>query len=163
MADDVAGSARPRPCWLCVYNTDEVAQKVCALIAEHVPGMSVETVAAQASLLIAEEARRKYGAGAELQGHEPADVRRHITEHMLHANVTLACTLRQLLELAEQLRRQIHTVDEETGQRVIDAAQMKNYLALTNQIAAIYKLGDGAKLLFARRSETEARGGSAAG
>eukprot|EP00961_Rhodomonas_salina_P263681 3563788-Rhodomonas_salina.1 len=39
-SEDLAASAggvtvRERPCWLCVYNTDEVVQKVCALIAEH--------------------------------------------------------------------------------------------------------------------------------
>lgn len=144
-------------CWLCVYATDEIAQEVNTLIAENAHCMGVETLAGQAELVISEGVRKKYGeaAAAALQGHTARHVARHVRGHMLHASVVLGNTLRGLVELGDQLRQQIHTVDEETGQRVIDATQVKNYLAVTNQVANLYKLGQSERLLFSGRESRQ--------
>ena len=91
-------------CWLCKYATDEVAQRVSALIVDNVHAMRVETIAAQAAQLISDEARARYGADVELEGHTAADVRRHIRGHMLHAPVALACVLSDLRGLAAEVR-----------------------------------------------------------
>lgn len=147
---DAGGGEAACECWLCSYSGSEVAQSVSATICDNSQGMCIEAMASQASALIREEVTNRYGPDANLEGTSPAAVQRHIKQHMLHANVALAVTLRGLLELSDELRRQIHTVDEETGQRIIDVAQVKNYLALTNQVAGLYKLGDGSKLLFSR-------------
>jgi hypothetical protein len=142
---------RHRDCWLCTYATDDVAQRVSALIVDNVHAMQIDTIAAQAALLIADEARKCYGADVVLSGHTTADVRRHIREHMLHAPVALACVLGDLRGLTAEVRQQVYTVDEETGVRALDSAQVRTYLALVSQTAAIYKMGDSGKLLFARR------------
>ena len=136
--DTASMSGARRPCWMCVYNTNEVAQSVSTLIVEHVHSMNVDTISEQVSTIIETEIRSKYGDDVALEGCSPGDIRRHITEHMLHANVTLAVTLRRLLELSDQLRSQVHTVDEETGQTVVDAAHMRNYLAVTSQITNLH-------------------------
>jgi hypothetical protein len=151
-----AAAARPAimaadACWLCTYATDDVAQRVSALIVENVHTMQVETIAAQATQVITEEARARYGADVALAGHTAADVRRHIRCHMLHAPVALACVLSDLRGLAAEVLQHVYTVDEETGLRALDTAQVRNYLALVGQTAAIYKMGDSGKLLFARR------------
>ncbi len=147
MAEECDGA-----CWLCTFSSDEVARAASALIVENAHEMSVETLAEQASAHIVEGVRERYGEAGDLAGSSPAHVRRHVRHHVLHANVALAVTLRGLLEVGETLRRQIHTVDEETGQHIVDAAQVRNYLAVTAQVAGLYKLGDGARLLFARRA-----------
>lgn len=138
-------------CWLCAFATDDVAQRVSALIVDNVHAMQIETIAAQAAQLIADEARARYGADVALAGHTAADVRRHIRSHMLHAPVALACALRDLRGLTAEVRQHVYAVDEETGLRALDAAQVRSYLALVGQTAAIYKMGDSGKLLFARR------------
>lgn len=143
-------------CWLCTFSSSQIAQRVTAEIVENAHSMSLETIAEQASLKIVEDVRAEYGESESLAGSAPAEVRRHITRHMLQANVALAVALRGLLDVSEQLRLQIHTVDEETGQHIIDAAQVRNYLAVTAQVAALYKLGDGARLLFARAERRDA-------
>jgi hypothetical protein len=140
-------------CWLCTYSSSAVAQRVTAAIVENASVMALETIAEQASQSIVDDVRTEFGEAGDLAGSAPADVRRHVARHMLQANVALAVTLRGLLEVAEQLRGQIHTVDEETGQQIVDAAQVRNYLAVTAQVAGLYKLGDGARLLFARQSD----------
>jgi hypothetical protein len=148
MGDDCDGA-----CWLCTFSSDEIAQTVSAMIVENAHMMSVETIAEQASAQIEEAVQTRYGEAGDLAGSSPAHVRRHVRNHVLHANVALAVTLRGLLEVSDQLRRQIRTVDEESGQTIIDAAQVSNYLAVTAQVAGLYKLGDGARLLFARRDK----------
>eukprot|EP00961_Rhodomonas_salina_P297159 3936992-Rhodomonas_salina.1 len=143
-------------CWMCIYSTDEVAQNVTSLIVENIHNMSVEVIAKQCSLLIQQEARKQYGPDTVLEGSSTAHITKHISSHMLHANVTLALAVHSLLELNTQLRKQIYTVDENTGDSVIDVAQLKNYLLTTNQITSIYKLGDANKLLFSKMNTGDA-------
>lgn len=147
------------PCWLCKYASNEVALKATFLIVENVHAMDIDVMAQQISEIIALEARARFGDNVPLEGHDVESVRQHITQHMLHAPVALACTLRNLTGLAEQLRQQVYTVDEETGLRVLDAAQVKNYLAMVNQITTIYKLGDANRLLFMKGKDAKGDGG----
>lgn len=142
-------------CWLCVYNDDEVAVRIVNLIIENIHSMSVDVIATQASLLIRQECEKQYGADVHLEGIDAADIKLHIEEHMLHANVCLAVTLKDLIGISKHLKKLIYSVDEESGNCCLDSAQLKNYSAIVNQIASIYKLGDGNKLLFSKSSVTE--------
>lgn len=142
-------------CWLCVYNDDEVAVKIVNLITENIHSMSVDVIAEQASILIKQECEKQYGTNINLQGTTAIDIKTHIEEHMLHANVCLAVTLKDLIGISKHLKKLIYSVDEETGNCSLDSAQLKNYSTVVNQIASIYKLGDGNKLLFSKSMVTE--------
>lgn len=137
-----------KECWMCTYSTDEIAQQVTTLIVENIHAMTIPTIAQQACCIITSETKSKYGIDMP-QDVLQAEVQRHIKEHMLHANVTLAVTIQGLLELKQILRQRLQYVDEESGETVIDSSNIKNYLAVTNQIIGVYKTGDHNKLLFA--------------
>jgi hypothetical protein len=140
---------------MCVFATDPVATAVSSLVIDHMHAMSTDVIAGQASDLIDKElSKRNIVAGTiNKDMYSTAQIKRHISEHMLHPNVTLAVQLRHLLELSEKMRSQIYCNDEETNETVLDTQQLKNYLALTNQISSVYKLGENNKLLFSRVSQ----------
>jgi hypothetical protein len=110
--------------------------------------MDLDVIVSQAHEIIDTDVKNKYGSDTYITGHTDQDIKKHVTEHMLHANVRLALTLRHLMQLNQQLQQHMHSTDEETGHTILDANSMKHYLATTNQIIGIYKLGDCNKLLF---------------
>lgn len=153
-----------KQCWLCIYATHAAAHTVNALISEHIHSMSLETISNQCSLVIEEEIRRQNPCNAnEVLGYAPRDIRRHITEHMLHPNVTLGLTLRRLVDMNEQLRQGVFSKDPETDQKVLDQSTLRNYLSVTSQITSIYKLGETGKLLFSRGGVPDGGSVAAAG
>lgn len=146
-----ASSISQNNCWLCVYATDNAAGTVNALICEHIHCMALDTITKQCSQVIEQEIfRRNPCNGSDVTGFTPADVKRHITDHMLHPNVKLALTLRDLLRVNEQLRVGVFAKDDESDTTIVDQCTLKNYLAVTAQISAIYKVGESGRLLFSR-------------
>ncbi len=140
-----------KQCWLCIYATDTASHTVNALINEHIHCMSLDTIAHQCSLIIEQDIQRRNPCNAaEVQGYAADDIRRHITEHMLNPHVTLALTLRNLVDLNEKLRQNVFSHDPETDATVLDQSSLKHYLAVTAQIASIYKIGEAGRMLFAR-------------
>lgn len=144
-------------CWLCSYASDPVAEHVCQIITSSVHTMSADVMAEQASELIKGQLERK--GLRDVPGCEPSDVRRHIQNHMMHANVALGSTLRNLVSLNNILYRHIVNSAEGEESTGIDSRQLRDYLAVTSQITAIYKVGESNKLLFA---QSGAAGGNGA-
>jgi hypothetical protein len=117
--------------------------------------MHIDVIAKQASLVLAQQIVKQYGNEGSLNGADEAAVKVHIKDHMLHANVALAVTLKDLLQLSRDISGALFVTDEESGHRSLDITQFKNYTMVINQITAIYKLGDGNKLLFSRVHESK--------
>lgn len=142
-------------CWLCIYSTDEIAHSINSLIHDNIHCMHIDVIAKQASLVLAQQIVKQYGNEGSLNGADEAAVKVHIKDHMLHANVALAVTLKDLLQLSRDISGALFVTDEESGHRSLDITQFKNYTMVINQITAIYKLGDGNKLLFSRVHESK--------
>lgn len=142
-------------CWLCIYSTDEIAHNINSLIHDNIHCMHIDVIAKQASLVLAQQIVKQYGSEGSLTGTDEASIKMHITDHMLHANVALAVTLKDLLQLSKDISCSLFTTDEDSGHRSLDTTQFKNYTMVINQITAIYKLGDGNKLLFSRAHESK--------
>lgn len=118
--------------------------------------MSLEVIATQTTSLISTElAKRCIKLEREKDGFSEHHVRLHISQHMLHPNVTLSLILRNLIELNDTLRQKVYTVDADNQETILDTAQLKNYIAIIGQIASIYKMGENNRLLFARGGVTQ--------
>jgi hypothetical protein len=137
-------------CWLCQFATDTIACNVSALISDNIHTMSLDVIAEQCSSIIAQESANREVSEENAGGYDVDSVKEHILRHMLDANVTLANTLRQLLALNHTLHRQM--IKSSTDEGMIDSKQIRDYLAVTNQLACIYRIGEGNRLLFSRPS-----------
>ena len=148
------GMAEAGSCWLCRYGSDKIAEQIHNLIINNIHVMSTEQIIEQCEYVLQDAFERRNAPPEVRTGATQADIAKHIREHMLHPNVTLAMTLRSLLEVNDSMRNQICSQDPETHQTIIDAGHVKNYLAVTSQILSIYKMGESSKLMFARTKET---------
>lgn len=142
----------PVECWLCTYATDPLACQVTMLVNDNIHSMSPDVIAIQCSLCIEQELKRKGFESCNKESFSSKAVHFHITNHMLHANVVMSNVLRQLMNVNGVLYKQIMaTADPGSGaDGTIDSRQIRDYLAVTSQITAVYKTGEANKLLFAQ-------------
>ena len=140
-------------CWMCTYSTDKVVESIHNLVVQNVHLMTVENMAVQCKQVIDSALDQRQAPPEARVGTSVNDIACHIKHHMLHPSVTLAMSLRHLLRLNDRIQCQM-CVEEGNGQVVVDSLQVKNYLAVLNQITMIYKMGENNKLLFSRGKET---------
>jgi hypothetical protein len=85
-------------------------------------------------------------SGITSEGASTSDIEKHISEHILHPSVKIPEVIRELDGMRRLLRSSITTTDPETGDRVIDTANVSLYLKVIREINQVYKMGDTAKL-----------------
>ena len=76
-----------------------------------------------------------------------AEIKKHITEHMLHPRVKLALQLHELTKMQKDVSKCCVVNDVETGERTVNPQAMRVYLTLSSQVSALYKVGED-KLIF---------------
>ena len=67
------------------------------------------------------------------------NIRVHINDHMVSSNVISARNVRLLSNLADEVKDNVVTVEQETGHRCVDEKMAKLYLSFVNQIQSIMK------------------------
>lgn len=76
-----------------------------------------------------------------------AQIRLHITEHMLHPRVKLALQLQEMSKMQKEITKCCVVSDAETGERTVNPQAMRVYLTLCSQVSSLYKVGED-KLIF---------------
>lgn len=128
-------------CWLCEYNDDPVAKGIRKFISEQAGTMGPELMAERVHDVLVEKCPMYEGIGLE-------EVREHIMVHTLCPNVRVACILRSLLRIADKLESVSTSVDQETGQTVVDAKNVQVYLKVVSEVMQMYRTGEVSKLRF---------------
>lgn len=142
------------PCFLCAYSVHPVAQNVCTLINENIHMIQPTVLALQCSELLARDLRTNSDTQHITEGFSHADVVAHMQSHMTHANVVLSGTVRELVEIKTKLCDSLYSVDED-GCKTIDMERVRHVIAISKQLASMYKSCESGKLLFNKsRSET---------
>jgi hypothetical protein len=140
-------------CWLCTFASEPTAMNITNAIQENIVCTDVEIIAKQCQQAISQFMESLQCNTQNPNSYSIAQICKHINQHMLQPNITLALTLRNLKSVSDRLRSQLCTVNDE-GDAIVDSTQVKNYLLVVSQITNIYKLGETQKLLFARTNES---------
>ena len=118
-------------CWLCTHNTDQLAMSMTHFIQDHVGTMDLDILAA--------EVHNELSGQIDTAGIDARMIKEHITTHTLNPTVRLGVTLRNLLDLSEQVRGDLRKVDA-TGQSMgLDPKMIDAYIRLQGQILNVYK------------------------
>jgi hypothetical protein len=137
------GSRRAPQCYLCFF----AEEQVCIQYVKYITNECQRCCRKQIAQQIANDIEtREMRNGNEPQGASVSDIEKHISEHMLHPNVKVPEIIRELDGMRRLLRSSITTTDPETGDRVIDTANVTLYLKVIRELHQVYKMGDTTKL-----------------
>jgi hypothetical protein len=126
-------------CWLCQYQGNRTTNEVVRFIMDGIPHMAIDSLVAQSKYLLDHvEAESNTSL---------AQIRRHITEHMLHPRVKLALQLQEMSKMQKEVTKCCVVSDADTGERTVNPQAMRVYLTLCSQVSALYKVGED-KLIF---------------
>jgi hypothetical protein len=137
-------SRKTQQCYLCFYAEEEV----CIQYAKYIINESQRCCKKQIAQQMAQdiEARETRNGGNVPQGASASDIEKHISEHVLHPSVKVPEIIRELDGVRRLLRSSITSTDPETGDRVIDTANVTLYLKVIRELHQVYKMGDTTKL-----------------
>ena len=138
-------SAMNQHCFLCRFNNNRDAVEMHQFIQENIGTMHVDTLAREVH---AELVHRQ----------EPMDdtcgesirveiIREHITTHTLNPVVRVGMMLRELLDLKDQMRGDLHKTDANGQHLGLDPKMIDAYLRVQGHILNVYK-SEPTKMLF---------------
>lgn len=130
-------------CWLCQYQGNRTTNEVLRFIMDGIPHMSLDSLVVQSKFIL---------DNVEAESHSTTtEIKRHITEHMLHPRVKLALQLHELSKMQKDVSKCCIINDVESGERTVNPQAMRVYLTLCSQVSALYKIGED-KLIFNNNS-----------
>jgi hypothetical protein len=132
-------------CFLCRFNTHRDSIEMHQFIQENVGSMHIDNLSQEVHTELANR-------------HEPMDdscgesirmevIREHITTHTLNPVVRIGIMLRELLDLKDQVRGDLHKTDTNGHHMGLDPKMIDAYLRLQSQIVNVYK-SEPSKMLF---------------
>jgi hypothetical protein len=126
-------------CWLCQYQGNRTTNEVVRFIMDGIPHMAMDSLVSQSKFLLDH---------VEVDSRTTiSEIRKHITEHMLHPRVKLALQLQEMSKMQREVTKCCVVNDAETGERTVNPQAMRVYLTLCSQVSALYKVGED-KLIF---------------
>ena len=142
---DTTNAKPSSACWMCQYQGNRSANEVVRLIMDGVSNMSMDSLVAHCKYLLDHVQTDSIISTAE--------IKRHITEHMLHPRVKLAVQLHDLTVMQKEVAKCCVVQDVESGERIVNPQAMRAYLSLCSQVSGVYKLGED-KLLFTHAAQS---------
>jgi len=142
---NTTNAAPCKTCWLCQYQGNRSANEVIRLIMDGVSHMSMDSLVLHCKYLI-DNVQTDSIVGKK-------EIRRHITEHMLHPRVKLAVQLHDLTAMQKEVAKCCVVQDAESGERCVNPHAMRAYLSLCSQVSGVYKMGED-RLLFTHSTQT---------
>jgi hypothetical protein len=126
-------------CHLCTYHGDRSTAAVIALIMDSVSHISIDSLVDQSKYLLDHLEVTNTATKAE--------IRIHITRHILHPRVKLAIQIQELCKMQREVAKCCVVRDVESGERTVNTQAMRVYLSLSSQVSGAYKTCED-KLLF---------------
>ena len=126
-------------CWLCTYQGNRTTNEVLRFVMDGIPHMALDSLVTQSKFILDNVEPESNATTAE--------IKKHITEHMLHPRVKLALQLHELTKMQKDVSKCCVVNDVETGERTVNPQAMRVYLTLSSQVSALYKVGED-KLIF---------------
>jgi hypothetical protein len=140
---DIDENSENTSCWLCEYQGNRTTNEVIRYILDGIPHMSLNALVTQSKYLLD---RVDVGSASS-----EAQIKTHITAHMLHPRVKLALQLQDMAKMQKEVGKCCVVQDVETGEKTVNTQAMRVYLTLCSQITGVYKGGE-EKLTFNQSS-----------
>ena len=121
-------------CWLCRYQANRTTNEVIRFIMDAVPHMALDALVEQSKYFLDQVDKASCCSFAQ--------IRRHITEHMLHPRVKLALQLHDMTRMQQEVGKCCVVNDVESGEKTVNTQAMRVYMTLCNQVVGVYKLGE---------------------
>jgi len=128
------GDGKHKFCWLCRYQANRTTNEVVRFIMDAVPHMALDALVEQSKYILDKVDQESCCSLAQ--------VRKHITEHMLHPRVKLALQLQDMARMQQEVSKCCVVSDVETGEKTVNTQAMRVYLTLCNQVVGVYKVGE---------------------
>jgi hypothetical protein len=134
-----------RHCFLCRFNTHRDSVDMHQFIQENIATMHVDALSREVH---AELSNRQEPMDDSCGESIRVDIiREHITTHTLNPVVRIGMMLRELLDLKDQMRGDLHKMDANGQHLGIDPKMVDAYLRVQGQIVNVYK-SEPTKMLF---------------
>jgi hypothetical protein len=128
------GDGKHNFCWLCRYQANRTTNEVIRFIMDAVPHMALDALVEQSKYFLDQVDKASCCSFAQ--------VRRHITEHMLHPRVKLALQLQDMTRMQQEVGKCCVVNDVESGEKTVNTQAMRVYMTLCSQVVGVYKLGE---------------------
>lgn len=144
-----AMSVEPKgACWLCSFHGMQVTETVCRLVIDAIGHVELGNLVDQVHACLQTECPTE---DFSVLTHEM--IKTHITRHMLHPRVKIGLLLHDLFEMQRKLKGACvrtseyipecnnteHQQQQQQAAAEFDANAVRSHLAISNQIAALYK------------------------
>jgi hypothetical protein len=132
-------------CFLCRYSTHKDAVEMHQFIQENIGTMHIDSLAhdVHAELSNRQESMDE-NCGESIRFEV---IREHIATHTLNPTVRVGMMLRELLELKDRMRGDLHKTDANGQHMGLDPKMIEVYLRLQGHIVNVYK-SEPSKMLF---------------
>lgn len=134
--------SRCMQCWLCENAQRDEAKHVHEFIVDRIHAINPKYMARS----IVDRLTRVLG-DSESNPPTESEVLSHIERHILHPQVRLGTTLRNLVELSEVLREVVCTRGEDDTP-LVDVRAASLYLKVVSEVMQVYRTTEPSKLLF---------------
>jgi hypothetical protein len=132
-------------CFLCRFNTHKDSVDMHQFIQENIGNMHVDNLAQEVHTELSnrqEPMDENCGESIRLE-----IIREHITSHTLNPVIRIGMMIRELLDLKDRVRGDLHKTDTNGQQLGLDPKMIDVYLRLQGQIVNVYK-SEPTKMLF---------------
>jgi hypothetical protein len=126
-------------CWLCLYQGNRTTNEVMRFVVDGIAHMSLDSLVEQSKFLLDHVEPDSNSTVAE--------IRRHITCHVLNPKIKVALQLLELSKMQKEVSKCCVVSDAETGEKTVNTQAMRVYLTMCSQISSMYKIGED-KLIF---------------
>jgi hypothetical protein len=125
-------------CFLCRFNTHKDAIEMHQFIQEHIGSMSIDTLSHEVHL---ELTNRKEPVMNDM-GYDDIRleiIREHIAAHTLNPVIRVGVMLREMFELKDRMKGELHKTDGNGQQLGMDPKMIESYLKVQSQILNVYR------------------------
>ena len=143
-----SGAAHPH-CFLCRFNTHRDSVEMHQFIQEHIGTMHVDSLSREVHAELVGRKEQMTDACSDDISLEV--VREHITSHTLNPVIRVGMMLRELLELKDRMKGELHKVDANGQQLGMDPKMIESYLRVQTQVLNVYR-SERSKLQFIQQS-----------
>jgi hypothetical protein len=143
-----SGAAHPH-CFLCRFNTHRDSVEMHQFIQEHIGTMHVDSLSREVHAELVGRKEQMTDACSDDISLEV--VREHITSHTLNPVIRVGMMLRELLELKDRMKGELHKVDANGQQLGMDPKMIESYLRVQTQVLNVYR-SEPSKMQFVQQS-----------
>ena len=140
-------------CFLCRFNTHKDSVEMHQFIQENIGTMHVDSLSREVHTELANRQEPMDDSHGESIRFEI--VREHITTHTLNPTVRVGMMLRELLDLKDRMRGDLHKTDTNGQPMGLDPKMIDVYLRLQGQIVNVYK-SEPTRMLFTQLASSAA-------